>query len=608
MMKRVYKIMAVIMAAVLLGVGCMVSVGADRPENTTKEEVVYVNLNGDGSVKEINVVNIFDLNADGKIIDYGKYTKLRNMTTTDEIHYDNDSTVTIDAKAGKLYYEGKLDSTVIPWNIAIRYYLNGKETPADKLAGKSGLLAIMIEITKNEACAGNFFEDQALQTVVTLDTGICSNIVADGATIVNVGNDKQLTYTILPGEGAKFSISTEVKNFKMNPIAVNGVRMNLGIAEELLSGISSLTGGISTLDAGSKALTGGLTDIVAKNKDLVNGANTAYAGMCDAAASQINAELQKNGMSPIKLTPSTYAKVLGDLLNTLDKNGSYQNAYNTGVAKVKQEVAAKANEVYAGYIDSIADEVYRTYLNSQSNMVYTKVCAQLLTQNLRLLGMSAEQAAGYVNSALGQRTVETMVAAMTPSQKADAMDAAVNSLTDDEKAQIKAGAVNQLSTSQKKQIESAYIDKVLKSQEFANEIAGSLSNVANGVDSIVRLKGMLDDYGVFVSGLQTYTKSVGEVKDGAQKLSDGINELQQGVNTLGGSADGSAANNGAEIAQAISGNTTPVSFVSSDNTNITSLQFVMQTNEIAPERNQVQVEKKEKLNFWQKLLRLFGLY
>ena len=36
----------------------------------------------------------------------------------DEIHQSED-TVTIDAKAGKLYYEGKLDSSVMPWNISI---------------------------------------------------------------------------------------------------------------------------------------------------------------------------------------------------------------------------------------------------------------------------------------------------------------------------------------------------------------------------------------------------------------------------------------------------------------------------------------------------------
>lgn len=59
--------------------------------NTGKEEVVYVNLGNDGSVREINVVNIFGENAEGAITDYGKYLNVRNMTTTDMIDYSDDT-------------------------------------------------------------------------------------------------------------------------------------------------------------------------------------------------------------------------------------------------------------------------------------------------------------------------------------------------------------------------------------------------------------------------------------------------------------------------------------------------------------------------------------
>lgn len=55
-----------------------------------KEEVVYVNLKPDGSVKEINVVNSFELQQNGEIVDYGEYQSLRNMTTTDAIAYEED--------------------------------------------------------------------------------------------------------------------------------------------------------------------------------------------------------------------------------------------------------------------------------------------------------------------------------------------------------------------------------------------------------------------------------------------------------------------------------------------------------------------------------------
>jgi len=46
-----------------------------------KEEVVYVNLSKGGSVDAIHVVNSFELDQDGRIIDYGDYTAFREMTS-----------------------------------------------------------------------------------------------------------------------------------------------------------------------------------------------------------------------------------------------------------------------------------------------------------------------------------------------------------------------------------------------------------------------------------------------------------------------------------------------------------------------------------------------
>lgn len=57
------------------------------------------------------MVNIFNVEG-GKVVDYGKYQNIRNMTTTDEVDYSG-NTVTIHTSAEKLYYEEKLDSVVM---------------------------------------------------------------------------------------------------------------------------------------------------------------------------------------------------------------------------------------------------------------------------------------------------------------------------------------------------------------------------------------------------------------------------------------------------------------------------------------------------------------
>lgn len=414
MMKNRKRYIAALLAAVV-AVGTMpLSVFAEEAdteninieeENTSKEEVVYINLNSDGSVKEINVVNIFDLEENGKIIDYGSYESLRNMTTTDEIKYEND-VVTIDAKAGKLYCEGRLKESAMPWDIAISYYMDGKEYTAEEIAGKSGELEIKMSVRNSNECDSSFFEGYALQITFVLDTNNASDIKADGATIANVGSDKQITYTILPNNERDISISASVSDFEMEGIAINGVRMNMSVeiddselqgkideavnavndldkgagelsdgagqlysASEQLSAASiQLYSGTAALYNGAVDLKNGLTALTAKNSELTNGAWSAYEALCSAAQTQLNAVLTAIGFPVVTLTPEIYSDVLSAMLiqitdenlyaqiaalkSQLDSYGEFYSGltqYVNGVSQIKDganELADGMSELY----------------------------------------------------------------------------------------------------------------------------------------------------------------------------------------------------------------------------------------------------------------------
>ncbi|MEG1998320.1 MAG: hypothetical protein RR051_07730, partial [Clostridiales bacterium] len=177
-----------------------------EPDSTPKEEVVYANLNADGSVDMIYVVNIFTLSAQGKIVDYGNYKALRNMTSAADIKFDQEK-ITIDAPKGKLYYEGTLAANSLPWQFTFHYYLDGQEYAAQDLAGQNGHLEITLAIRENPAVNSAFFDHYALQTNVSLDADLCREIQTTGATIANVGKYKQLTYTILPGQTTDITIT-----------------------------------------------------------------------------------------------------------------------------------------------------------------------------------------------------------------------------------------------------------------------------------------------------------------------------------------------------------------------------------------------------------------
>ena len=256
------KCIALMLAALLLTAPLAVPVTAAEGASS-KEEVVYVNLNADGSVDEINVVNIFNLEESGTVIDHGDYTSLRNMTSTEAIQYEN-GTVTVQASAGKLYYEGKLNSVVMPWKVSIRYFLDGKEYSAQEIAGKNGALRIALDITRNKKSNTNFYDAFALQVTLTLDTAKCRNIIAQEATVANVGSSKQLTHTILPGKGASLEITADVVDFSMDGISINAIPLNLNVEVDngaLLEQVDELIGAIEKLDDGAKTLKDGVAEL-----------------------------------------------------------------------------------------------------------------------------------------------------------------------------------------------------------------------------------------------------------------------------------------------------------------------------------------------------------
>ncbi len=326
------KSSSVILATALLVSVLPVSVSA-MEANTGKEEVVYVNLGNDGSVREINVVNIFGENAEGVITDYGKYLDVRNMTTTDMIDYSDD-TIKINSSAEKLYYEGRLESTLMPWDIQIRYFLDGKEYSAEEIAGKSGEIKITICIAQNQQCRGDFYDNYALQASLSLDTDKCRKIAAPDATVANVGSSKQLTYTILPGKGADIEITAEVYEFEMDGISIDGIPLNLNIEvddEELMEQVTELLDAISQLDDGAAELHDGASDLQdSAQSELKSGVNDLKDG----------AEQLHNGASDLKDGGSTLQNGAADLQNGVNALDEGIHSLNSGIGQMQEALNA----------------------------------------------------------------------------------------------------------------------------------------------------------------------------------------------------------------------------------------------------------------------------
>ena len=79
-MKNSKKITAVFLAGTMSCSLVIPAYAADAPSE--KEEVVYANLDAEGNMKELNVVNIF---GKGEVKDYGSYSSVKMLNTEDKI-------------------------------------------------------------------------------------------------------------------------------------------------------------------------------------------------------------------------------------------------------------------------------------------------------------------------------------------------------------------------------------------------------------------------------------------------------------------------------------------------------------------------------------------
>lgn len=105
-----------------------------------------------------------------------------------------------------------------------------------------------------------------------------------------------------------------------------------GKVGEMHTGVGSLTDGAGDLYSG-------LSSITAKNDQLTGAAYTAYEGLCTAAATALNSQLEANGMDPVTLTPSTYSAVLMGLLEKMNADAVYQQAYQAALQQVTKQVS-----------------------------------------------------------------------------------------------------------------------------------------------------------------------------------------------------------------------------------------------------------------------------
>ena len=606
-----------IMAALLAGTMIVTSVTPAMAEAvpSSKEEVVYVNLTSGGSVKEMYAVNIFD---DKNITDYGDYLSVELLNTTDNINQNGDE-ITFSSSADRVYYKGKMKSTIMPWNISIKYYVDGKEYAPKEAAGKSGKMEIYFKVSKNEAYDGSFYDAYALQASFILDTEIAKNITAADATLANVGNKKQLTYTILPGEGIDTVITADVTDFEMDAVSINGIPLNMNIQvkdEELMNKVDELLGGIEDIDNGADELNSGVNRLSdATRDDLQPGVNQLNDGMKDLndGVLKIQDGLDELNSKSYELTSGS-AQVLS-ALNTINSQLNSQEQKDSisqlvsGSAGIKDGITnltgklgeLQAGVSYAKFMDALAAKGLSDEAISQLELSNTQIAGMLESSNPVVAGtiLKNNQIIEGLKSGINQylTTVNTNITALYQGAQSlnteyAKLDAGIRSLA--VSVQQLADGVNQL------------VSEYGKLDKGVNEYTEGVAKVIAGYSQIVTgTSDLLSGSGELRDGTAELVNSIAELYDGTSQLKDGTGEMRDETDGM----DTQITDKIDEMVNGITGgNYELVSFVSEKNTNVKAVQFVIQTESVQiKEADEATPVVEEKLNFWQKVLKLFGI-
>ena len=649
-MKTYNKIIAVAMAGAICGSTAFSSISLAATKSSEKEEVIYANLTSSGDIEKIYAVNIFE---DKDIVDYGVYDTVKNMNTMDKINYSNGK-VTIQNSEDKLYYQGIMkQNTQMPWTIKVRYKLDGVEYAPSELAGKSGKLEISISIKENKNCKKNFFENYALQTVVQLDTNLCENIKSDEATMANVGGLKQLTYTILPGNEKDIKITTDVTDFEMSEIQVNGINLNLGLdkdsidtssltgeldklkdavndlddgANELNDGAKKLDDGAVTLTDGIKTIQDGLDQLNSKSSSLTSGSSDVLSALKTIQSSLNNVSTSSKDLKQLSSASTSIKSGIDSLVNGLKIVDSSIDTYNSSLKKAglnsASELAQKNKQAISALgITSTQRKLYSAYTSGGSQAVSAELAKLAQAGDSEAVALYKQVSAGntdavtqYVQAAGKLISVETLLKADASyiegsSKLINGIDAQMS--TSSGQTTLMSGAVS-LQTNYKKF--DASIQDLVSS---LNNLMANMTQLKNGINKLT------DNYATLDSGIKEYTSAVNKITNGYSKVYEGALDLVSGTHSLykgtteltdgTGEFKGETSDLDSKVDDEVDsmidnfagGDFEVESFVSDKNTDVDSVQFVIKTEAIKKEEVKVEEEKTEELNFWQKLLNLF---
>lgn len=563
-----------------------VSENQSTPGNySTKDEVIYGKLDANGKIKNMYVVNSFHMTKPGEIIDYGNYNDLRNLTDLTSIEQAENKLLF--QAVDDFYYQGELENKALPWDISIKYLLDGKEMNPDVLPGQTGNLEIQISTSANKNVDPLFFNYYLLQISLKFDPMIFEDIQAPEGTEANEGKDKLISFNVMPEQEETFIISADVTNLEMDPINISAVPANLGFdspdTEDIASEMQELSDAIHDVNTGVSELKDGISTLNSGASDLSKGSTSYQTGMSEL--NQSSGELI-NGSKEILNVFQQFSNALDDTPEIPDLDDL--NDLPKGLRDISKELKefSKTVDVLQEAIQDIPDNtineeqikaLYETLEESDADDQTVEVVNQLVAT------YEAAQIVKNLNEQIPDQ-LATLIKNL-----ANNLDLIADGL---EEAMLNIDEFDGL-------------DDLAQLQDGLNTMSSEYEKFHKGLIS-------------YTDGVNTLTKSYQEINNGTKELSNGIADLESGVSELHDGTtelEESTSDLSGELQSEIDkfmeefdfSDFEPLSFVSNKNKKVGVVQFVLQTERIEIEEPEPIVEEEEEVekSLWDRFVDLF---
>ena len=186
-------------------------------EKVTKSETVFVNMDAQGKITNKVVTDWLHTDTPETYIDdISDLGDIQNVKNDIQPVKNKDGTLRWNMQTTDLYYRGTTERE-LPVNFKITYYLNGKETAAKDIAGKSGQIKMVITMNNESSkeveiggkkatvytpfiCAGGMILDESVFSNVTVENG---RTIGDGT--------KEIALLVgVPGLKESLNLSDEI--------------------------------------------------------------------------------------------------------------------------------------------------------------------------------------------------------------------------------------------------------------------------------------------------------------------------------------------------------------------------------------------------------------